>query len=537
MMPTVAQLLQEHGTLSIACTDRLYINGYLPGLQTSGQLVYFLHNHLGNRIASPALFGPMRERFVAEIEGFSKREHAPLVHFSRGERKDSVANQLRARFTAPEGVVFIGVAQERASSFRGKKVATATGCVSFDFSRQPVFVNHYYFYLQDLLWGPAFLKVGSYLPYPVKICLNGHEWAKQQLRLLGVGFEPLDNGFLSCEDPALLQRICDGLGPEDIQGFFDRWSSRLPWPLTPENRAAGYEHKLSIWQAEFSLTHIFERPVQGRQFFEQVIRDNLDLGRPDRVQLIFPRRITRATPDPERGWKTRVITQGVAPAIHASYKSSDIKQYFKEGRALRTETTINDPGDFGINKGIENFPALSDLGQNVNQRLLDSERLSPAAVLDLKTRDAIEQPTWHDGQRAAALRLGDLRVSALLAALCMFLHLARGFRNRDLRVHVAALLGLQPELFSAGRMTYDLRRLRLKGLIERVPKTHRYQLTPLGLRVALFYTRLEDRVLRPGFAAAVNPEDPIPRPLSQALEAVDHEVRRMCHDAGLQLAA
>ena len=106
-------------------------------------------------------------------------------------------------------------------------------------------VNHYYFYVHDREWGPAFVKVGTYLPYPVKLCLNGHEWVKQQLRGSGIRFESLDNGFLRCADAAALQAICDALGPADVQAFFDRWSQRLPWPLTPADRAAGYDHRLA----------------------------------------------------------------------------------------------------------------------------------------------------------------------------------------------------------------------------------------------------------------------------------------------------
>ncbi len=131
-----------------------------------------------------------------------------------------------------------------------------------------------------------------------------------------------------------------------MQAFFDRWTARLPWPLTAADRAAGYTHRLALQQVEVSLTQVFDRPVQGRHFFEAVIRENLDLGRPDRVGLLFPQRITRATPPPAYGYRTRVITDGVEPSLHVEYKHSHVKQYFKEQRALRTETTINNPTDF-----------------------------------------------------------------------------------------------------------------------------------------------------------------------------------------------
>jgi hypothetical protein len=276
-----------------------------------------------------------------------------------------------------------------------------------------------------------------------------------QLRRRRIPFESLDNGFLRCADPAALQAACDALSPADVQAFFDRWSHRWPWPLTPQDRAAGYDHRVAICQLEVSLTHVFDRPVQGRHFFEAVIRENLDLGRPDRVGLLFPLRLTRATPPPASGYRTRVITDGVQPSLHVHYKHSHVKQYFKGQRALRTETTINDPHDFYVNKGLDNLFHLRELGHGVNRKLLEVERLSHHCVLTQDALDRLQQPTVEAGQRVSALRFGDPRVMAVLQALCHFAPLPGGFRNRNLRPHIAALLG-RP--YSRAQMTYDLRR-------------------------------------------------------------------------------
>jgi hypothetical protein len=141
-----------------------------------------------------------------------------------------------------------------------------------------------------------------------------------------------------------LQALADSLGPKQIQAFLKKWLDGLPMPLSAQDRRAGYDYRLSIWQMEFSLTQIVDRPMAGRQFFEEVIRDNLDLGRPDRIQPIFPRKIISTTAG---SFRTRVLRERV----------------FKEGRALRTEGTFHDPGDFGIKKGIENMPYLKTLGR------------------------------------------------------------------------------------------------------------------------------------------------------------------------------
>ncbi len=536
-MPNVHEIIRDHVSLSTTCIDRLYVNGYIPTLQTGGQLSHFMRAHLGQPIPSPALLRPMHDRFIAEVEDLARRHRIPVVHFERGQKKDDIANFHRARFKAREGIVLLGVAQERAWSFKASK-RRGDHVNFFDFSRQPVFVKHYYFYIQDLEWGPAFLKIGTYVPFPVKLCLNGHEWVKQQLRKERIPFEALDNGFMSCRRPERLQEISDTLGPEDVQRFFDRWSQRLPWPLTARDQRAGYEHRLSLWQMEVSLTQVFDEPIQGRHFFEEVIRENLDLGRPNRVSLLFPVRLTRRTPSPRFGYRTRVITDGVNPSLHVEYKRSHVKQYFKEGRALRTETTINEPGDFGTTKALKNLGYLRSVASGVNRRLLEVERLNHHCTLSQEALDRLQRPTQEAAQRAPGLRFGDPRVMALLHALCVFDHVQHGFRNRDLRKHVADLLGLSLDQYTTGRMTYDLRRLRLKGLIARVPQSHRYTVTSYGLRVALFCSRLFLRILRPAWPALLDqPQDPIPRPLRAAFLKLDSEIRKLSDQAQLRAAS
>src|SRR5436190_19153441 len=116
--PTIAEVLDGHVTLTVDCLDRLYLNGYVPTLQTSGYLVTFLTKHRGAPIPSPKLLEQMTMRFVRDVRAFAQQEGVPLVRFQPGERKDDVAATQRATFTKPEGVVFIGVAQEKAQAFK-----------------------------------------------------------------------------------------------------------------------------------------------------------------------------------------------------------------------------------------------------------------------------------------------------------------------------------------------------------------------------------------------------------------------------------
>jgi hypothetical protein len=422
-----------------------------------------------------------------------------VVHFEKGQRKEALAKERFSRFRGHEGVVFIGVAQERVSSFRATK-ERHEGFTRpwFRFYRAAAFVKQFYVYLLDRDFGPAFIKFSTYFPYGIRIWINGHEWAKRQLTRAHIPFQSLDNGFLSVGDATTAQALCDLLDAARIDAFFRKWLARLPHPFTREDRAAGYRYQLSILQMEMSRTEVFDRPLAGRQFFEEVIRENLDLGRPDRVQLIFGRRISRRTPG---SFRTRVVTAGVEPTLRVQYKNTRIKQYFKEGHALRTETTINDAHDFGVGRNIRNLAHLRQIGRNANRRLLTVERLSQNCAVAAPTFERMVLPSTDDaGHKAPGLRFGDPRVMALLAAMCLHFHLPNGFGNQMMRRHVASLQGRTENEYTRSQMTYDLGRLRRKGLIERIPRTNRYVVTFVGRRIALFFTKIYARVLRRGLA-------------------------------------
>ncbi|MFZ5851129.1 MAG: hypothetical protein ACOYY2_07035 [Actinomycetota bacterium] len=429
----------------------------------------------------------------------------------------------RAAATGRSQVAAIGVAQEFAPVFTGTQRHSRGGSApSFSFAKVDRRVTCYYFYVWDDDFGPAFLKVCAYFPYPMKIWLNGHEWAKRQAVQAGLGFSELSNGFAATEDAGVLQDICDRLGPGTIRVFCERWWARLPPPLTRADRAAGYWWDLSMRHVEVSRTIVFDAPRHGRAFFEALVADNLDLGRPDHVELIFGRQVRATTTGP---FATRVVTRGVDVTVNPYYKHSRIKQYLKDGRALRIETVVNSPTDLGVLRPLEHLDELQAKARDVNRRLLDTERVGQGCVLASPAFARVASPSLEGGQRAPALRFGDPRVMALVGALMISLNAVTGFTNRSLRAQVAGLPGVGDSISQA---SYDLRRLRLKGQIVRLPHSNTYVLTPDGVRVAVFYTKLHDRLLRPLLAAHA---PPAPLDLRQALRTIDRHVANYVQQA------
>src|SRR6266568_2171252 len=327
---SAADVLSEHVAFEVECIDRMYLNVYVPQLQYATGLVSYIHRQLGMPVASTAALAPVTEAFTKAMRAFAADRQIPWVDFARGQRKDDVAHEYLAGFTGTEGVLFIGRAQEKVPLFRTRKRRRADGSSYPWIAAETGVVNQFYCYCVDEDFGPFFLKFCSYFPFNAKLCINGNEWAKRQAAKAGIGFTPLDNAFAAVDDVPALQAICHSLGPAQIDALLRKWLARLPHPFSPADRAMGYRYDISILQAEFSLTQVLDKPVSGRIFFEQVIRDNLVLGRPDRISLIFGRSIYRGRKNHTPGtFATRVVTDGVTPSLHVLYKHTQIKQYVR----------------------------------------------------------------------------------------------------------------------------------------------------------------------------------------------------------------
>ena len=517
---TVNDVLDGHVGLDVECLDRIYLNGYVPNLQVGGQVVSFMTQHLGCPIPSPAIMEKIGTAFRKAVASFAEADHIPVVRFGKDDRKIDRMRPYLARqaATGRSGVAAIGTAQEFQNVFAASQRTGHHGIPWFSFTKADRRVTCFYFYVWDTDFGPAFIKVCAYFPYPIKVWLNGHEWAKRQATGAGIGFSELSNGFATATDPAALQAICDRLGPATIGVFFERWMSRLPLPLTEADRAAGYWWELSMRQIEVSRTLVFDAPRHARGFFEALVADNLDIGRPDTVELIFhgPRHLGRP-PQLDCVPKTKIVTRGTEATVNAFYKNSRIKQYLKNGRALRIETVINSPDDLRCHRRLAHLDELQSKARAVNRRLLDTERVGQGCVLASPAFERIAQPSLaEDGRRAPALRFGDPRVQALAGTLCTTMLAVTGITNKSLRALMTGLLdGID---YSTNQASYDLARLRVNGLISRIPGRNRYRLTDDGLRFAIFYTKVHDRVLRPLLA----PDQPqTPPPIRKALRTID----------------
>src|SRR5579872_6840638 len=320
---TAGELLDGQVVLDIECLDRIYLSGFVNSLQTPGGVVYFLHNHRGFPVTSPAVFGQIGDRFRRAVSSYAEANHIPVVKLRAADRNaDVMRPYLEAAASAGRSrVAAIGVAQEPQIVWTARQRDTDPGKPpQFSFTKENRRVTAYYFYLWDEDFGGAFIKICAYFPYPVKIWANGHEWAKRQAVKAGITFTELSNGFASCDDPDALQAICDRLQPGTIEVFFARWLARLPVPLTAADQAAGFWWDLAMRQVEISRTIVFAAPRHTRAFFEALVADNLDIGRPERTEIIFKRSPRGAKAGGT--FKTAIDRHATAVTLNIFYKNS-----------------------------------------------------------------------------------------------------------------------------------------------------------------------------------------------------------------------
>jgi hypothetical protein len=523
-----------------SCFDRILLNGVIQVLQNPACVVGFLKEKRQADRVTPAYFRAISIDYHDFVQALAEQQHVEILMPPKGIRREEWVEPYYEQLQGQTGIAVILKARENA------RVA-----VSFPRQGDHVellnrFVQQYYFYLQDRDFGRMFVRVCPYFPFSARICLNGHEWRAGRLREEGIAFEQCANAFLAWEAPARLQELADRFSAADIEACGHRWLAQLvPFFTDRERRHQGFGYRLFVSQVEYCTNLIFERRAALDRLHERLLDLNRSIGHPDKIAMIFGRRITKHT---DAGLKTQVLDHDLGlPVIRSESKSSSIKQYARDNLVLRTETTSYHTPDLGVNKGVEHLPELRETMAAANDRYLDVQQDVLETFVDRGQLERLRQPTVStSGRRTPGLKLDDPRRLAVLQALTCFALLAgRGrFRSTDLHAKVAKGLGQTTASYTLGQLRYDLGKLRGKGLVERVAGTQSYRLPSEGYRIAVLYLKLFHRIYAPLTAGIMEPvpwDDKVP-PEGRALldrlyAALDHDLNRLFETVGLRQAA
>jgi len=537
-MKTLAEVCESAVAFTYRSVDRLILNAYIPTLQTPGAVARFLREVCGKPILSPVVFKGLTDRFVAQVQRFAQERQILVLRPTGRAKPGKIAQRALERAARANrwGVVAIVVHQESARVFAGYHAGGRA--TNFRVKEDRRLLNHYYFYLRDPEYGEGFVRISSYPPFQTRIWLNAHGYLAAQLRRRRIPFRTADNCFLEVADPAALQQAAAKFDARLVERIARRWLAWVPDPLTPQERAAGYPTRLSIYQAEFSDNVIFHRTQVLNRVYEELLRDHLHLGRPDMLKVIFDRQIRKTTPGV---FKTRLLRQGVVSCLKVFYKKSFLKQYNKGGRVLRTELCINDPRDFTIGRSLVHLGYLGSIAYHAIGRFLKAQAVALATALDRSTFERLITPSTNGGQRVAGIRFGAPRAMRVLEALGCAGLTFKAFANTDLRAVLVERLGADPAEITPRRMGYELAKLQGKGLVRKVQGRNLYTLTDLGYRVTLALTKLHQRLLSPTLdtfdQALRDALGASSHPLDRALTRLNREFDALAQTCGWQCAA
>jgi len=523
------------------CFDRIVINGHLLGLMRESQIVYFFRNVCGHPKLTKELLRQRSQDYQTWVEHFARNHQVPLVWAEKPVRnEDLVASRQQRHLHAGQfGVYFIIKSREQGWTFRILQPKFATADPNYQIVRKHrSLYTHYYFYIVDAVAGPMVLRVGSFLPFSVTAYLNGHNFIERELQRQKIPFVKDDNRFVSVAQPARLQAAADRLDGKTLQQRIDYWAFILAPKFSPKERTAcgGLRRLYVMEQIEYCRNFIFKRSWPIRSIFQRSCELGLYLLTADRIVALFGKQNTRRV----RG-KLQNVMERVDHGMHVFRtwcRNSFLKQYEKAATFLRLELVSNNVRDFSLKKSLAHWEAMRQRFQEITDRFaaVQAQNLNVHGQLDVLAR--LAQPVIQGKTKVAGIKLEQKRILRLLEILLQGAggHLKR-WTTAQLHDTVLDQCGLKPKDYTLNQIRYDLRKLRLHGLIERIPHRQAYRFTQKGYKLGLLLIQLRKRIYGPvAFGILHHRPAPQHRPDS-AFERVYHKIDAAFDEAIGLLAA
>jgi hypothetical protein len=521
----------EHHKNSIAwhyrCFDRILLNGLIQPFQQPERVVGFFNTYRQLYPVTRKTLRDIADQFQSWVKERAARRNIPIVDAPKGRRDDFVDPYFaRAK---PDAIVVILKAREPA------RIMTAIGdniANRWHLQIADRWVVQYNFYINDCNWGRMFVRICPYLPFSARVCLNQHHWLANRMRENGIAFKQCGNVFLKCAAPERLQELAHSLAPRDLVTCGQKWLAHLsPFFTAREREEAGCRHRLFFSQVEFCDNLIFRRRAALDKLAERLLDANRTIGQPDKITVIFGRKITKHY----RGkLQTEIEDMHLPnPVIRSHYANGFIKQYVRDHLALRTEPASNNVNDYGLNKAVENLPALRKTLSAIIDNYLNVQQDILETFIDRGQLRKLAEPTvTSTGKRIPGLKLDHPRQLAVMHALVRFGHIAAGNTFTMAEIHPAVIeaLGCASEHYSLASLRYDLSKLRAKGLVAKLPNSRRYQLLPHGYSICLVFLKLFERIYAPLTAGLLSPIKADTRLQSERRTQLDRLYQRVIDD-------
>ena len=352
-----------------------------------------------------------------------------------------------------------------------------------------------------------FVRMCPYFPFSARVCLNQHHWLANRLTEERISFVKTSNAFLRCGNFTRLQELADSLTAKELLACGQKWLNTFtPFFTARERRDAACRHRLFFAQVEYCDNLIFQRRAALDSLGERLLDANRTIGRPDKITVIFGRKITSR----HRGkLQTEIEDMHLPnPVIRSHYGHGFIKQYVRDHLILRTEAATNNVNDYGVGNAVENLPKLREKLSAINDNYQDVQQDILETFIDRGQLRELAGPTvLACGKRIPGLKLDHPRLLAVMHALVRFAHVAAGatFTTAELYPEVLDALGCSTSQYKLASLRYDLSKLRAKKLVEKLPGSRKYRLLASGYSVSLVFLKLFERIYAPLTAGLLRP--------------------------------
>ena len=525
------------------CVDRIVLNAYFSLLHTPGGFrTWWRRLTGGDSTLDNTHLMRLAGRFSRRIHAYAKDKNIPVIHCHQedNERKHEIAERLIPKDPNPRGVFCILVGRAPAPVYDVHEYPS--GAIDIRKKVPLPYVNHYSIHIMDPDWGHITIKLCPHPPFTAQIILNGHEYVAIQARKRRIDFTKEENCFTDVADAAGLDEIADTMRAPCSVGRLvqvcERWiySTCLCFALdSKEQEESQFRYSYSVYQAEYSRNLLFTRGRTMDQVFQGVVdrtRAPLNIRT---VKTIFGYKYRPYHKD-KHGKRPRIEVVVERPVYNLTvfkvhFGSLTLKIYSKGERVLRIEAIAHNARDFSCGRTIDKFPRIVELLKAMLERFLGVLHSVDVSFIDLGTME-----TWPLPSKVGACRVGGIdinrpRMRAIMEAVISLSPNPRGFTASDVAHKVREITGSTHTLYQPRHASYDLKKLRGKGLVDRTGHSRCYHVSPDGLRTMTAFIVLREKVLNPLLAGAgkrqTGPKPPNRSPIDIHYDNVQIEMQKI----------
>lgn len=495
------------------CVDRVSLRGYFPLGQTSGGLLMWWNQLYPNTALTQQRLRSLSGDLARRVRAYARKQNIPFEYYPIGDKtKHAKAEKLRP--TAPnfQGVFAIFVAKAPALVWQAKN--NRAGKVVLRRPASWPLVYHYHFHILDKEWGHLTIKMSGHPPFGLQISLNGHEWVQRQAQKQAISWVKEGNCFVGGSDLAGINRLAQGLdgarGLARLAQVVDRWvySACLCFALTQEQQQrSNFRYAYSTYQLEYSRNLLFKSGRKLDEVYQGLIDRTRRLLDVPRLKTIFGRK-HRPHQDRAGGARLEKILDQSAhdmTVFKLHFGKLTLKLYDKGDRVLRVEIIVNNIEELRCGKRLEKLPGMLERLQEIVVEFMGVVQAAHLSFIDGQQLDALAVPSVRGTQRIAGVDLQKPRMRAVAEAVVALAAQPEGFTAEQLAQQVRQTQGRPMVGYRKRQAAYDLRKLRGKSLVERIPKRRRYRVRRPGIRTLAGLLVLREKVLKPLVAGIYRP--------------------------------